>query len=68
MGMLEVVAPLCRAVNDDLCRPSALAFATCERLAEGTVVKMGISEVPCKAGAVGIGFETDETAGVSWWL
>jgi hypothetical protein len=61
MGMLKMIAPLCRAVDDNPCRLSTPALATSER----TVVKMGILEVPCKGGAVLVAFATGETAGCS---
>jgi hypothetical protein len=52
MDMLEMIAPLCRTVDNNLCRPSAVALSTSERLVKRTVDKIGIPEVPCKARAV----------------
>jgi hypothetical protein len=50
--MLEMIVPLCRAVDNNLCRPSAVVLSTSERLVKRTVDKMGISEVSCKTRAV----------------
>ncbi len=63
VDMLEVVAPLCYAIEGDVCCPSTLASPASVRFVERAVAEMDTPKVPCKPGAVCIACEADETAG-----
>jgi hypothetical protein len=61
MGVLEVIAPLRRVVEDNLRRLHALTFTASERFVKGTIGKVGVSEVPCKNRAIREASKADKT-------
>jgi len=64
VGMLEVIAPLCWAMNDNICHSSPPALWTSERVFKRTIDKMAVPEVPCEVRAVCEASGADETEGI----